>query len=86
MASDVYRVERAVSLSLERLDVTVEVDNEVVPCAFPEPRTRSLYEERFDLCLGGGGRENNPALSLCGGESTLVRSLRTSSIFQESPG
>lgn len=86
MAGDVDGVERAIGLSLEGLDVAVEVDYEVVPGAFLVSGAGRLHEEWLDLSLGGVWREDDSALGLSGEARTLVRSLRTSSMFQERPG
>lgn len=86
VAGEVDGVERAVGLSLEGLHVAVEVDHEVVPRALPEARAGRLHEEGPQLGLGSAGREDDPALGLRGAGRTLVRSLRTSSMFQERPG
>lgn len=84
--SHVDAVQRTVGLPLERLDVAVEVHHEVVPGALLVGHCGGLHEEGLDLYLAAGGREDDPALGLRRRGVTLVRSLMTSSTFQERPG
>jgi hypothetical protein len=86
VASHVDTVKGAVGLSLEGLNVAVEVDHEVIPGAFLVGNCRCLHEERLDLYLIAGGGEDDPAFGLGRAGVTLVRSLMTSSMFQERPG
>lgn len=86
MAGEVDGVQRAVGLPLEGLHVAVKVHHQVVPGALLEAQAGRLHEEGLDLSLGGGGGEDDSALGLGERVGTFVRSLRTSSTFQERPG
>jgi hypothetical protein len=86
MASEVDGIEGAVGLALEGLDVAVEIHDAVVPGAFLEAATGSLNEEGLDFCFICSGRKYDSSLGLCVKMGTLVKSLITSSIFQDSPG
>jgi hypothetical protein len=66
MAGEVDGIQGAVGLSLERSDVTVQIDCQVVPRVLLEPRTRRLYEERLYLVLARRRGQDYAAFGLRG--------------------
>lgn len=64
MAADVDRIERAVGLAFEGLDVAVKVNWEVVPSPFLPAPAGLLNEKRFYLQLGCRRAQDDSSLGL----------------------
>ena len=58
-----YGVKGAVGLSFERIHVTVQINNQGIPYSLL-PFDRRFYEERFQLCFGGGRTKDNSSFGL----------------------
>jgi len=86
MSREINRIQRTISLPLERLYITVQIHNKVVPNPLRVTVASWLHKKRLNLSLSGGRRQNDPSFGLNQSASTLVRSLITSSMFQPIPG